>query len=48
MTMFAFTIKFKLLVMAIIIDYEAQSTPFSMEHRIKYLTRTIRCILDFL
>jgi hypothetical protein len=48
MTMFVFIIKFGFPIMAIIIDYKAQSTPFSMEHRAEYLAHTIRRILDFL
>jgi hypothetical protein len=48
MTMFVFIDKFGFPVMAIIVGCEAQSTPFSMEHRAKYLARTIRHILKFL
>jgi hypothetical protein len=46
MTMFIFIVKFGFSVMAIIVGYEAQSTPFpwSIEPNI----RTIRRILNFL
>ncbi len=48
MMMFVFIVELGFPVMAIIVGYEAPSTPFPMEHRAKYLARTIRHILDFL
>ncbi len=48
MMMFVFIVKLGFSVMAIIVGCEAQSTPFSMEHQVKYLAHTIRCILEFL
>jgi hypothetical protein len=47
MTMFNFIVKLGFPVMAIIIGYEAQINPLSMEHWVKYLAHTICRILDF-
>jgi hypothetical protein len=47
-TMFVFIVEFGFSVMAIIVGFEAQSIPFSMEHRTEYLVRTIHRILEFL
>jgi hypothetical protein len=46
--MFVFIVELGFAMMAIIVGYNAQSVPPSMEHRAKYLARIIRCILDFL
>jgi hypothetical protein len=46
--MFVFIVELGFPMMAIIIGYEAQINPLSMEHRAKYLARTIRHILYFL
>jgi len=46
--MFVFIVELGFPMMAIIIGYEAQINPLSMEHWAKYLARTIRHILYFL